>query len=102
MPFRAAALAYPAFVAALYLSRPNAVAEFEKAGAYSPETSRRPQSLKVRRKLVKKAVNKKLLVAVGDGRYYVDKAAVRRSDRKKLILFVLTLLSFLPLLWLIW
>lgn len=102
MPFRAAALAYPAFVAALYLSRPNAVASFEKVNAYTPETSRRPKSLEVPLKLIKKAVKKGHLIPVGDGRYYVDKDAVRKSDRKKIVLFVLTLLSFVPFLWLIW
>lgn len=102
MPFRMAALAYPAFAAALYLGLPNAVADFEKAGAISPETSRRPDSLGISRKRTKKAAAKGLLVALGDGRYYVNQAAVRKSDRKKMIAFVLALLSFLPLLWLMW
>jgi hypothetical protein len=102
MPFRAAALAYPAFVAALYFSRPNAVASFRKVNACSPEKSRRPKSLEVPMKLVKKAVKKGYLIPVGDGRFYLDQNAVRKSTRKKMILFVLTLLSFLPLLWLMW
>ena len=102
MPFRAAALAYPAFALALYLGRPNAVADFERAGANSPQTARRPESLKVRRKHVDKAVKRKFLIALGDGRYYVDAPAVRRADRKKMILFVLSLLTFLPLLYLLW
>lgn len=102
MPLRLAALAYPAFFGALYLSRPNAVAAFEKANAYSVETSRRPKSLEVPLKPLKKAVKKGLLIPVGDGRYYVNRAAVRRSDRKKILFFVLVLLTFLPFLWLMW
>jgi|GEM_PF-2753713 len=102
MPLRLAALAYPAFAAALYLSRPNAVAAYEKAGAYSRETSRRPESLEVRRKVLKKAVDKGLLIPVGDGRYYLDRDAVRQADRRKIYFWVFVLLSFLPLLWLLW
>ena len=102
MPMRLAALAYPAFAAALYFSRPNAVASFEKVNAYCPDTSRRPKSLDVQLKPVKKAVKKGHLVPVGDGRFYVDRVAVRRSDRKKIIFFVLTVLSFLPFLWMLW
>ena len=102
MPMRLAALAYPAFAAGLFLSRLNAVAEFEKVNAYSPETARRPKSLQVRLKLVKKAVKKGLLIPMGDGRYYVDREAVRRSDRKKIFYFVFVLLSFVPFLWLLW
>jgi len=89
-------------MAALFMSRPNAVASFEKANAYSPQTSRRPESLKVRRKLVKKAVDKGLLVAVGDGRYYLDRDAMKRADRKKMIMIALVVLTFLPLLWMMW
>ena len=102
MPLRMAALAYPAFAAALYLSRPNAVADFERAGAVSPETARRPESLKVRRKHLNKAVKKKFLIAVGDGRYYVDQPLVRRSDRIKTTFMVILAILFLPLLWLMW
>ena len=102
MPMRLAALAYPAFAAALYLSRPNAVAAFEKVNSYSQETSRRPKSLEVSLKLTKKAVKKGHLIPVGDGRYYVDRDAVRRSDRKKMIFFVMTVLSFVPFFWLLW
>ena len=102
MPMRLAALAYPAFAAALFLSRPNAIAAFEKADAYTPETSRRPKSLNVPLKLVKKAVKKGQLIPVGDGRFYVDRNAVRKADRNKIVIAVLVLLSFLPLLWLMW
>ena len=86
MPFRLAALAYPMVALGLLASRTSAVAEFERAGAFDESTARRPESLEVRRKLVQKAVAKKLLVAVGDGRFYVDRAATKRRDRNALVL----------------
>jgi hypothetical protein len=84
MPFRLGVLAYPLFITVIYAARPNAVAAFEKADAYSPETSRRPASIAVPQKTVTKAVRKGLLVATGDGRYYVDRDAVKRRDRRLL------------------
>jgi len=81
MPFRIGVVAYPLFLVALMASRTSAVSEFEKAGAFDEFTARRPESLNVRRRLVVKALEKKLLIAVGDGRYYVDRAAVKRRDR---------------------
>ena len=97
-----AALAYPAFVGTLYFSRPNVVAAFKKAGAFTAQTSRRPDSLKVGRIPTGKAAKKGLLIPVGDGRFYIDRAALRRADRKKWVVLALLLLPFLPFLWLIW
>ena len=80
-------LAYPLFLLGLLGSRTSAVGEFERAGAVDEPTSRRPESLNVRRSKLKKDLAKGLVVAVGDGRYYVDQAAVKRRDRKMLLIF---------------
>lgn len=80
-------LAYPLFLLGLLGTRTSAVGEFERVGAIDEPTSRRPESLNVRRSKVKRDQAKGLLVAVGDGRYYVDQAAVKRRDRRMLLIF---------------
>jgi hypothetical protein len=102
MPLRIGLVAYPAFLLAIHLAKPSAVAAFEKARAYSPETSRRPTSLRVPRKAARRAIRKGLLIPAGDGRYYWDRRAVRRSDRKAMIFSALALAVFVLLLWLMW
>ncbi|GAB4383008.1 MAG: hypothetical protein Kow0022_01770 [Phycisphaerales bacterium] len=99
MPFRVGLLAYPAFVLMAQFGKASAVPEFEKAEAFSPESSRRPSSLNVSMKAVRKATKKKLLVPVGDGRYYVDREALRRSDRRMAICLIGGFIAFLPLAW---
>lgn len=101
MPFRAAALAYPAAILLIQMSRSTAVPAYEKAGAVDVDSSRRPSGLEVSAKSVRKAVQKRLLVPVGDGRYYLDQAAVRRSDRKNMLVLALATAAFIPLLWLL-
>ncbi|KAA0215637.1 MAG: hypothetical protein DYG94_08570 [Leptolyngbya sp. PLA3] len=100
MPLRVGLLAYPMFVVITQLSRPSAVPAFEKAEAFTPETSRRPSSLNVPMKAMRRGQKKKLLVPVGDGRYYLDRAALKRADRRSMFILVLALLGFLPLAWL--
>ncbi len=84
-------VAYPIAVVLLAASRPSAIGAFEAVKAYTPETARRPQGLKVRLKSVAKAVRKGLLVPVGDGRYYVDRRAVRRQDARLILGAAITL-----------
>lgn len=95
-------LAYPLLAMAVQLGKPSAVGAFERAGAISPETSRKPSSLEVPAKAVRRAVKKGLLVGVGDGRYYLDRSAVRRSDLRGLATMGFVALSFVPLVWLLW
>jgi len=102
MPFRLGILAYPAFFLVTQLARSSAVAAFEKAGAYDEATSRRAASLHVSRKAIARAMRKRLLVATRDGRYYLDRQAVRRSDRRTMLWLALGLVSFIPLVWLMW
>jgi hypothetical protein len=102
MPLRIGLLAYPLMIFAVQMGRPSATAAFERAGATTPETSRRPSSLEVPMRATRRALRKKLLVPVGDGRYYLDERAVRRADRRTMILMVIATASFIPVLWLIW
>ena len=102
MPLRIATLAYPLMIAAVQFGKPSATAAFEDAGAVSAETSRKADSLRVPRKALARAVKKGLVVPVGDGRYYIDRAAVKRSDRRTLIITALGLLSAVPLIWILW
>ncbi len=99
MPFRIGVLMYPASLIAIHLTRPNAVAAFEKVDAFSVETSRKPASLGVPMKAVSKAVRKRLLVATGDGRYYLDRRAIKRSDQSAAVLMSVATILFIGLLW---
>jgi hypothetical protein len=47
-------------------------------------------------------VKKGLLVGVGDGRYYLDRSAVRRSDLRGFTMMAFVALTFVPLVWLLW
>lgn len=102
MPFRLGLLAYPVMVLGYQLAKPNAVAEYEQAKAFTPDRARFPEDLKVPRKAVRKAVEKKLLIPVPGGRYYINQEAVRRRDRRNMIFMVIALLAFVPLVWLMW
>lgn len=57
------------------------VQQFMSAGAVSPETARRPASVGVQAEyLLSPLVRRRLLVAVGDGRYYADAVRIRRRN----------------------
>ncbi|MCA9293818.1 MAG: hypothetical protein KDA20_08390 [Phycisphaerales bacterium] len=96
MPMRIGLIAYPAFIMMMQVAKPSAVPAFEKARAFDADSARRPQSLEVRQKAVRKAVNKGLLVAAGNGRYYLDRAKVKKSDRTHLAIMGLVLLTAIP------
>jgi hypothetical protein len=102
MPLPLTALAYPAFALVLHLSKADAVGAFERAGAVSEETSRRPASLEAPRKAVIKASRRGLLVPVGDGRYYVNQEAARRADRRNTAMLIAGAALMVPLIWLTW
>lgn len=103
MPMRIGLIAYPMIVAGLFAARPNAVAAFERAKAYSPEIARTPDSLHTPHTTVRKAVKKRLLIPVNGGRYYVDKKAVARRDRNFLLIAGgLALVVTLPFIMLMW
>lgn len=100
MPFRIGLVMYPLAIAAWKLSRPSVIGEFDKVEAYSPETSRKPSSLGLSHKATKRAIAKKLLVSMGDGRYYLDREAVKRSALRSTLFMVVGIVATLPLLWL--
>lgn len=100
MPFRIGLLLYPLSIAAWKLSRPSVIAEFDKVNAYSEETSRKPASLGLPGKATRRAIARKLLLPVGDGRFYLDRIAVRRAETQGIVLLVLGTLAFIPLVWL--
>lgn len=102
MPLRFGVLAYPAFAFMMYFGRPSAAGVLKDAGAISPESARRPERLGVSQKALGRAVRKNLLVGLGDGRFYLDQAAARRANRKAAGVLFVTLLSFAPLVWLLW
>jgi len=102
VPFRLALLAYPAMVVAYQLAKPNAVAEYEQAKAFTPERARFPEDLKVPRRAVRKAVQKHLLIPVPGGRYYINQEAVRRRDTRNMVSMIVALLAFVPVVWLLW
>ena len=68
-------------MAAILASQKSATTRFIKAGASSPETARRPSSLNANADQVADAAKSGVLVAVGDGRYYVDLPRYRARRR---------------------
>lgn len=75
-------LLMPLFILAMILNRPGPVTVFRRAGAISPQTARRPSSLKIENMdLVKDAAKSGRLIALDDGRYYVDVPRVKRRQR---------------------
>ncbi|MCA9298440.1 MAG: hypothetical protein KDA28_05200, partial [Phycisphaerales bacterium] len=73
-----------------------------KAGADGPARSRRPESLGVTRKALTRACRRGLVVPTGDGRYHLDRDAVRRSDLRSVIWMVVGLVCLVPIVWLLW
>ncbi|MCA9312045.1 MAG: hypothetical protein KDA21_12610 [Phycisphaerales bacterium] len=102
MPFRVGVLAYPLFLMVIGASRADAVGPYERAEAYTPERSRRPESLNVPYKAIRRALKRGLLVAAGPGRYYLDRKAVARRDRNRLLLWGSVILSTIAMVVLLW
>jgi hypothetical protein len=98
-------LVYPLFALAVAASRGGVVSKFVEAKALSPETARRPESLCIRDiQAVRAAAKRGVLVAVANGRYYVDERRYRRQRRTvnaaliagAVVLGGLTVLAFWP------
>ncbi len=82
MPLRIGLIAYPLFAIAVALSKGGIVSKFARAGALSPETARKPGSLSINDvEMVKSAAKRGMLVATGDGRYYVNRTKYKRRQR---------------------
>lgn len=81
-------LLYPVSIVVVALRQSGPVDSFVKAGAVSPDTARRPESLKVtNRALVIDAVKSGLLRSLHDGRYYADQPRYLRRRRRTIIAF---------------
>ncbi len=105
MPLRVGLIAYPVFVVFLALSKRGTVSKFVQAHAVSPETARKPVSVGVNDPdAVRSATAKKLLIATGDGRFYVDEKRYRARQRMVTFAFgavgvlivLLTVVALLP------
>jgi hypothetical protein len=80
MPMRIGLILYPLVPLILVGSQRGPISVFYRAGAISPETARRPQSVKAKGEL-DRSIKRGLLVPTGDGRYYVNVDAYRRRVR---------------------
>lgn len=98
MPFRIGAVAYPVALLMLARKMPSPLAAFRRAGACSPKTARRPASLGLSGAwLFEGAVRRGLIVATGDGRYYLDPQRDRAHRRKCRIAIAAVLVLTTPL-----
>ena len=74
---------------------------FRAAGAVTPATAMRPDEVGLRKSVIfDKLVRQRVLVAAGDGRYYLDEtrdATVRRSKRKLVLVLLAIILVLLAI-----
>lgn len=76
------AVLYPVALILAARRMPSPVSAFRKAGAFSPETARKPGTLGLSGAwMFEGAVKSGLVKATGDGRYYLDRARDRRRQR---------------------
>jgi hypothetical protein len=92
MPIRIGFLLYSLVPLGLILAKRGPVAAFHKAGAVSPETARKPTALGAEGDL-DGPLKRGLLVAVGDGRYYVNVKLMRRQRRRFHILLACAMVA---------
>jgi hypothetical protein len=81
MSFKFGMILMPLMILGMILRDKGPVAKFVKAGAVSPATARRPESIAIERNdhlHIPGAVKRGVLVALDDGRYYVDLDRRRR------------------------
>jgi len=80
------ALIMPLAIISLLLRDRGPVGTFIKAGATSPETARKPQSLSITNPdLYAGAIKRGILVSTGGGLYWVDVSALQRVRRRVII-----------------
>lgn len=103
MPIRIGLLVYPVFLTLVAISKGGPVGRLMKAGAISPETARKPESLGVNDpRVVQSWADDGLLIAVGDGRYYVNVAAYRGRKRLLIANFAMIGVAGIALAWWLW
>ncbi|MCA9283958.1 MAG: hypothetical protein KDA22_01995 [Phycisphaerales bacterium] len=83
--FGIGALVFPAALIGLLLRTKGPLDALFKAGAFTPETARRPSALGITNDhAVRYAARVGVLVSVGDGRYYVNRAR-HRARRNRIL-----------------
>lgn len=87
MPMKLGLALYPLVAIGLIAHRSAAIGPFVDVDAFGPETARKPESLKVDYRAVRRAVRAGVLVPVGDGRYFVDQRAWKRRFTKQVAVF---------------
>lgn len=85
MSFKLGLVAIPIFIITMLRKNKSASGRFIAAGAVSPQTARRPDSVGVSPTLglIQSAVKARVLVPLGDGRFYAD---VRRHRIRQTLL----------------
>ncbi len=79
---RLTALLFPLMILAMILKQERPVSVFIKAGAVTSDTARRPGSLEIEKLyLLENPIKHGVLVALGDGRFYVDVPQHKRRRR---------------------
>lgn len=89
--FRLGAIIFPLMILAMILKQKGPVSKFLRIGAISPQTARRADSAELTapdRLHLDDLVKRGVLVALEDGRYYVDVEAHRRRRRMAIVLLV--------------
>ncbi|UCD74560.1 MAG: hypothetical protein JSV91_12320 [Phycisphaerales bacterium] len=90
MSLKLGAIAFPLFVLIMAAKQKGPVKKFLKAGAISPDTARKLASVEVKGPYyISGALKRGVIVATGDGRYYLDLPVYRRRRTRLLIVLVL-------------
>jgi len=103
--FRLGAILFPLMILAMILKQKGPVSRFLKVGAISPETARRGDSAQLTatdRLHLDGLVKRGVLVALKDGRYYVDVEAHRRRRRSIIVLLVVVAIALAAGVLLLW
>ena len=87
MPLKLGMVAYPVVAMGMIAHKNAAIGPFTDVNAFSTDTARKPESLKVDYRAVRRAVKAGVLIAVGDGRYFVDQKAWKRRFTRNLIVY---------------
>lgn len=105
MPLRLGALAVPLLVLAVPMLKRGTASRFYEAHAISEDTARKPSTLDVKADAALHASERGVLIALPDGRYYVDVAVYKRRRTQIWIIasIACTILSTLAILaWAPW
>lgn len=80
-------VAYPLVAVGMIAHKNAAIGPFVDVNAFTPDTARKPESLKVDYRAVRRAVRTGVLVPVGDGRYFVDEPRWKKRFIRNLVVF---------------